>query len=146
FTSAAEHRLLMRADNADERLSELGHALGLLSMDRVERVRAKVAALEAEERRLARVLVSMPAGADAPAWPSVDGGTGGPSASPATRPRSALEVLARPHGSIRALRTLGVRCSLPEEWAACLEVRVRYRGYIERQERTAAQMAALERM
>jgi tRNA uridine 5-carboxymethylaminomethyl modification enzyme len=119
FTSAAEHRLLLRADNADERLSELGHALGLLSVGQVEQVRAKVAALADEERRLARVMVSA---------------------------TSALDLLARPEGSVRALREAGVACDLPDAWAACLEVRARYRGYIDRQQRTAEQMTTLERM
>jgi tRNA uridine 5-carboxymethylaminomethyl modification enzyme len=127
FTSAAEHRLLLRADNADERLSELGHGLGLLSVDQVERVRAKVAALAGEERRLARVMVSMMPGISGPK-------------------SSALELLARPEGSVRALREAGVACDLPDEWASCLEVRARYRGYIERQQRTAEQMTTLERV
>ena len=48
FTSAAEHRLLLRADNADERLSAIGHGLGLLTDEQIDRVRAKYAAIEAE--------------------------------------------------------------------------------------------------
>jgi tRNA uridine 5-carboxymethylaminomethyl modification enzyme len=178
FTSAAEHRLLLRADNADERLSELGHALGLLSVGQVEQVRAKVAALADEERRLARVMVSMctpsiaaryraPAVAQesspdpealsaARAGGAVSTVVGSAEVPPAVAPRStsrssgapacsALDLLARPDGSVRALREAGVACALSDEWAACLEVRARYRGYIDRQQRTAEQMTALER-
>ncbi len=180
FTSAAEYRLLLRADNADERLAAIGHRLGLLTAEQLERVRGKYDAIEAEERRLARVTVRAPAPAIAATVPGVPvngGGAGAPSgtasaagamaaadgaaprepaeavAVPAwpTEPRAgmrvpvrAIEFLARPGAAYHALRSLGVATTLPAAWGECLEVRVRYRGYIERQRRVAAQSARLE--
>ena len=162
FTSAAEHRLLLRADNADERLAEIGHRLGLLTAEQVEQVRAKYAAIEAEERRLARVMVhvaapEVAAAAILPEAPADDAAEKVPAlqrttapvaaAAPRSAPRgpvSALESLARPGASYRALRSLGVATALPGTWGECLEVRVRYRGYIERQRRVAARSAGLE--
>jgi tRNA uridine 5-carboxymethylaminomethyl modification enzyme len=126
FTSAAEHRLLLRADNADERLAETGHALGLLSDEQRERVRARWAAVESEERRLARVSVTVP-------------GTCG-----VARAVRAIDWLARPEGSYASLESLGVEAVLPRTLWASLEVRARYRGYIERQRRTAAAATALD--
>ncbi len=105
FTSAAEHRLLLRADNADERLAEIGFGLGLLEREQIERVRGKYAAIGAAERR--RTIVTMS-----------DGRANGTSA------------VAAP--------------DLPREWTEALEVRARYRGYIERQRRAAERAAALE--
>ncbi len=123
FTSAAEHRLLLRADNADERLCEIGHAIGLVSDEQIGRVRSKYAAIEAEERRLARISVMVPAG---------------------ERPMRAIEWLARPEGSIADLAQRGIASEIPPAWSDCIEVRVRYRGYIERQQRTAEKSAAMD--
>jgi tRNA uridine 5-carboxymethylaminomethyl modification enzyme len=148
FTSAAEHRLLLRSENADERLAATGHALGLLTDGQLEAVRAKCAAILEEERRLARVTVRVPARGDASRGdesgsPAVAGVDGSGAARDAVR---ALDYLARPASTYRSLAALGVAPGLPDEWGECLEVRIRYRGYIERQERQAARAATLERM
>ena len=67
-----------------------------------------------------------------------------PAVPAGTRTLRALEWLARPEARYEELPHFGVEARLPRALWAPLEVRVRYRGYIERQQRTAAASVALE--
>jgi tRNA uridine 5-carboxymethylaminomethyl modification enzyme len=135
FTSRAEHRLLLREDNADLRLTPLGRSLGLIDDARWQLFEAKQAACEAELTRLAahRVRASdLP-----PQWSlRVLGG-------PLRSDVSGLELLRRPGVSHAALlevagppawADLALDERLPPQLTVQLEVQARYAGYIERQQ------------
>jgi tRNA uridine 5-carboxymethylaminomethyl modification enzyme len=177
FTSAAEHRLLLRADNADERLCAPAAALGLISPEQLGRTREKYAAIEAEERRLARARVRVTVatrGAEASRVPEVPpagaaaempragaghtqetmraevgsapGGMRNEAGGARMRGITALAWLARNEASYAGLDRFGVSRTLPAPWGEALEVRVRYQGYIEREQQAAARAARLELM
>jgi tRNA uridine 5-carboxymethylaminomethyl modification enzyme len=138
FTSRAEHRLLLREDNADLRLTPKGRELGLVDDERWGLFEAKARLTELEVGRLSTHRVKP---ADVPAaWAQrVLGGALG-------RDASAFELLRRPEVSYDALIEIAgepVWCgpdadALDDRLAAQVrtqvEVRARYAGYIERQQ------------
>jgi len=114
-------------------------------------VRAKYAAIEAAERRLARTMVRAAApraGApgDEPARAAASAAPGEPADATAGTAAGAATgaAVTATDSPGRALEAEGVAIALPRAWAECLEVRVKYRGYIERERRAAARAAALE--
>ena len=136
FTSRAEHRLLLREDNADLRLTPAGRTLGLVDDERWALFAAKAHATDAEVARLS-VLRVKPAQVP-PEWQARVLG------APLARDLTAFELLRRPGVSYAALAELtgepdwaqaGVTDDrLPAQVRCQVEVRAKYAGYIQRQE------------
>ncbi|MDE2220755.1 MAG: FAD-dependent oxidoreductase, partial [Gammaproteobacteria bacterium] len=142
FTSRAEHRLLLREDNADERLTPAGRKLGLVDDDRWRFFSAKRAAIASESARFESRRIRV-ADADAAWCTRVLGG------EPLSRDLSAMELLRRPGVGYEDVRSLlGAHAAdtgladatdadadddrLAPQLRTALEVRARYAGYIER--------------
>jgi tRNA uridine 5-carboxymethylaminomethyl modification enzyme len=124
FTSRAEYRLVLRADNADQRLTPRGIVLGCVSSARAEAFAAKAEAL-ATARAVTQSLRLMPAQFQ-PYGLAVkaDGVV-----------RSAIDLLARPDVSFAKLCTIWPELSaVPAEIAEQIEIDGRYAGYLERQD------------
>jgi tRNA uridine 5-carboxymethylaminomethyl modification enzyme len=124
FTSRAEYRLRLRADNADQRLTPAGLDLGCIGTERRQAFAAKRDAL-AEGRRLLDCLSLTPN----------EAARYGLELNRDGRRRSAFELLAHPGIDLRRLAALWPEISgLPSAIGAQLEVDARYAFYVDRQE------------
>ena len=127
FTSRAEYRLHLREDNADQRLTAIGHELGCVTAERYEQVRRKQDAVAREQSRL-RALWVTPGNALGRAFESRTG-------IGVTRDSSALDLLRRPeldYAILNSVQGIGPGVDEPEI-AAQVEIACKYEGYLERQ-------------
>jgi tRNA uridine 5-carboxymethylaminomethyl modification enzyme len=124
FTSRAEYRLILRADNADQRLTAKGMAVGCVGSVRAEAFAAKAAALD-----IARSLVTT-----LQATPNELARQGMAVNQDGVR-RSALDLLRYPDMDLSKLARLWPELGeLPADIAEQIEIDARYAGYLERQD------------
>lgn len=135
MTSRAEYRLLLRQDNADERLTQIGRAVGLVSDARYDRYMYKMEAVRREEERLGKTYLS-PAAVN----PLLEE----KNTSPAKNGITAADILKRPEITYEDLRRLLDLPEYDEDIIGQLQTKIKYAGYIEKQLRQVEQFRAME--
>ena len=137
MTSRSEYRLLLRQDNADERLVPIGVRIGLNPPSRGEKVRRKYELVQQEIDRVASVGI---APGDA-----LNGFLAGKNSAPVKVGCKLIDLLRRPElGYDDLARFDPDRPALPAVIREQVEIRIKYAGYIERQQRDVEQYRKLQ--
>jgi tRNA uridine 5-carboxymethylaminomethyl modification enzyme len=136
FTSRAEYRLLLREDNADARLTEIGHEIGLASD-------AAYAQVKEKKRRASALLEFLQTTEIAPS-PHMDTWLNSCGSAVLRNPTSLAQLLRRPEMSLRQLRGFTDIPDAHQDIDLQVEVEVKYQGYVERQTQLVEKFRKLE--
>lgn len=135
FTSRAEHRLLLREDNADERLTATGRELGLVDDERWAKFNQKMESIASETARLKDIWAT-PNNAIGKAFMENTGEI-------LTKENSLLDLLKRPNIMFADIAKVS-GSTVGDDVGEQIEISVKYQGYIDRQNDEIEQMKRLE--
>lgn len=137
MTSRAEYRLLLRQDNADMRLTGIGHEIGLIDDERYEKLLEKETLIEEEVERMKKTTVGARA--------EVQELLAKYESTPLQSGTTLAELLKRPELSYEIIKDIDKdRKELPEDVKEQVNIELKYEGYIKRQLRQVEQYKKLE--
>ncbi len=137
MTSRAEYRLLLRQDNADLRLTELGYEIGLISEERKEALQTKKQKISDEIMRLKKTMIG--GREEVQEFLESQGST------PLKTALSLAELITRPELGYQILAKIDTeRPHISAEIVEQVEIELKYAGYIERQQRQVEQFKKTE--